>query len=481
MSGGTVTGGTFTGGDNFDQSGGAITVSGGNFNVVDNYNMSGGTYVSSGGTVNITDDVAISNGSFTVSGGNFNGGDKLTTSGGTLSFSGGTIDIEDDIELDGGTATISGGDIDAGDKFDITNASLTITGGTVDVVDDFSVNSGGSMDLQSGGVLNLQDHLLVTDGDLTVAGTITTTGDDLRLSGDANVTFNDPANASFDDIELMDDGAGGSTLTINGGTVSATDDLKFHDTADNDQIIINGGTLSVTNDIKDLDNSDASITGNGGSLEAAVIEDNALADEITVTGSGVVTEGGIEVLPVELLTFSGTVNNGRIEITWITAAEVNNELFELQRSLDGEHFEIVSVIQGNGTTNAQSTYKYYDDQILSDLVFYRLEQFDHDGKSEILPTISINTNNSSPSQNISVFPNPTATYLQVTMASKAGEGTSSISILDINGKVVWSNKDFNGFQKIDLMTLGLKEGVYLARLLQGDFQTTKRVIFKPSF
>ncbi|MEZ4850307.1 MAG: hypothetical protein R3B93_17175 [Bacteroidia bacterium] len=49
-------------------------------------------------------------------------------------------------------------------------------------------------------------------------------------------------------------------------------------------------------------------------------------------------------------------------ITWITNKEFENSHFEVERSLDGISFEVIGKINGQGTTDHQTTTKYTDQQ-----------------------------------------------------------------------------------------------------------------------
>lgn len=97
-----------------------------------------------------------------------------------------------------------------------------------------------------------------------------------------------------------------------------------------------------------------------------------------------VTENGnCSVLPIELLFFSGTINNGYNLLKWSTASEMNNNYFTIERSIDGLDWIVVDKINGAGNSNYKIDYEYKDyDFSNNETNYYRLKQTDYDGKSE---------------------------------------------------------------------------------------------------
>jgi hypothetical protein len=95
------------------------------------------------------------------------------------------------------------------------------------------------------------------------------------------------------------------------------------------------------------------------------------------------------LVPVEFTSFTASVKNGLVQINWVTATELNNTGFSIQRSTDNENFKDVAFIKGNGTTTTQSTYSYSDKSILSGKYFYRLKQLDLDGSTNLSKSIEV--------------------------------------------------------------------------------------------
>jgi hypothetical protein len=89
------------------------------------------------------------------------------------------------------------------------------------------------------------------------------------------------------------------------------------------------------------------------------------------------------IIPVELSAFNVTARaDGTMMLSWHTATETSNFGFEIERG-DGNTFERVGFVSGNGTTTEAHSYSWIDESPVSSrsdkLVYYRLRQVDTDG------------------------------------------------------------------------------------------------------
>jgi hypothetical protein len=145
-------------------------------------------------------------------------------------------------------------------------------------------------------------------------------------------------------------------------------------------------------------------------------------------------------LPVELTEFTAkAINNQFIKLNWTTTTEINNEGFELHRSLDGFHFEKIAWIPGNGNSTALNFYSYQDNNVSNGVYYYRLKQVDFDGSyafSEIRAASIVGKDNSS----LSFFiPNPAEESTKLNF-SLSKDSKVEIQIYDATGKLVFSEK-----------------------------------------
>lgn len=82
--------------------------------------------------------------------------------------------------------------------------------------------------------------------------------------------------------------------------------------------------------------------------------------------------------------FISTINSEAVSIKWSTSNEVNNDRFEIERSVDGKNRERAGEVQGNGNTTSKIDYSFDDHNAdLPKKIYYRLEQFDFSGRSHL--------------------------------------------------------------------------------------------------
>lgn len=84
-------------------------------------------------------------------------------------------------------------------------------------------------------------------------------------------------------------------------------------------------------------------------------------------------------LPVDLLSFRAHARGHDAMLEWTTASELNNDHFDVQRSLDGVDWTTVGVVPGAGTSQETHSYDLLDASPPAGTDYYRLAQIDFDG------------------------------------------------------------------------------------------------------
>ncbi|MCH8035283.1 MAG: T9SS type A sorting domain-containing protein [Bacteroidetes bacterium] len=117
-------------------------------------------------------------------------------------------------------------------------------------------------------------------------------------------------------------------------------------------------------------------------------------------GKGVYTTLITSPLPVELSSFSGIFQNGKVKLLWKTETEVNNYGFEILRfaqnnvhsepDLSGEEsWEKIGFVEGHGNSNSPKSYEFVDKNVLYGKHYYRLKQIDNDGSFEYSDVVEV--------------------------------------------------------------------------------------------
>lgn len=140
-------------------------------------------------------------------------------------------------------------------------------------------------------------------------------------------------------------------------------------------------------------------------------------------------------LPIVLLSFDATPLNGEVEVSWVTAAEINNDYFTVERSANGVDFETLHFVQGAGTTSQVNHYSVIDHEPLEGVSYYRLKQTDFNGDFEYSKIVSVITQKATLAE-IKIYPNPSNGNFHIVAA---GEKAVDYKIYDMQGRTVYSS------------------------------------------
>ncbi|MEM6264866.1 MAG: T9SS type A sorting domain-containing protein, partial [Bacteroidota bacterium] len=181
--------------------------------------------------------------------------------------------------------------------------------------------------------------------------------------------------------------------------------------------------------------------------------------------------------PVEWLAFKGEWTDEGAELSWLTATEQNNDFFQIERSVDGQLYQPIGQVDGQGNTQTVTAYHYLDAEVLSgnlqqaNRLFYRLRQVDVDGQFSYSTVVEL-TRTPSLDLEVIVFPNPASTQLtlQLPMATKA-----EVVLFNLQGHQV-AKYNLNQQYELTLSVSHLAEGKYFLRVLTEDGKVAQKVV-----
>lgn len=292
----------------------------------------------------------------------------------------------------------------------------------------------------------------------------------------------------------------GDTLTIQAGhnmAVTANNDLTAAPT-----FILVYGTLDFSNPGAKL----RLACGSGvyiapGGLVTSSGGGGGAANQITICGvevwrkadgdqSGPLTWGTIDAplltLPVELVSFEATaIDNTRVELIWITATEINNDYFTLERSSNGISWIEIAQINGAGNSSSELHYEYYDNEPLNGTSYYRLSQTDFNGDSETFDIKAVDITTVEEGQCVmTVYPNPCNAQCNVVLSECPENAMTDIvvQVIDASGNVVqqempYRNYDGSFAYSIDKSN-NLKPGIYFVRGVSNEELYTEQVVIQ---
>ncbi|MGN6294589.1 MAG: T9SS type A sorting domain-containing protein [Chitinophagaceae bacterium] len=139
-------------------------------------------------------------------------------------------------------------------------------------------------------------------------------------------------------------------------------------------------------------------------------------------------------LPVVLSDYAVNVNNNnKINISWTTAQEQDNDFFTIERSSDGINFAMLTQVNASNNPSG-SSYQHIDDNPLPGTSYYRLSQTDLNGKSVQFDIKSVTIGNSFTNK-LELYPNPARENINLRL-NDAYTGKLQVRIFSNTGQFI---------------------------------------------
>lgn len=177
-------------------------------------------------------------------------------------------------------------------------------------------------------------------------------------------------------------------------------------------------------------------------------------------------EGG--PLPVSLTSFEGTYSNGAANLKWQTSQEINNDRFEILRSMNGKDFETVGKVSASGNSSLTKEYQYQDRvNGAGGHLFYKLKQIDKNGRFVFSEVIRLNVQNVAASFHL--FPNPVVSSVTASFSAPKNT-TATLMVRNTSGQTIYSKtlSVLKGDNSVVINNAPLKTGMYYVTITGED-------------
>lgn len=212
---------------------------------------------------------------------------------------------------------------------------------------------------------------------------------------------------------------------------------------------------------------------------------------LTIDSSGYIWAGAHQngmyraegrTVPVELSSFTAEVTSNNVLLIWVTASEINNLGFEIERkvislpdgkvglqsSVSNSEYEVIGFIEGRGTRTEINHYSFVDKELIPGSYQYRLKQIDFNGSFEyynLAETIEIGL----PTEFVleQNYPNPFNPETNIGYIIPE-ETLVNISLYDVVGrkmKELINETKQPGYYTVKLKGGELSSGIYFYRLI----------------
>lgn len=182
--------------------------------------------------------------------------------------------------------------------------------------------------------------------------------------------------------------------------------------------------------------------------------------------NGIDTLGQVVVLPIDLISFEAKQHKNSIHLDWITASEINNSFFTIEKSINGREFFEIAKVKGAGNSTFSLSYTYVDHSPSEGVSYYRLKQTDYDGQNETFSPIAVKFSKRNVFDlEIEVMKNPFSDILSINVNSDI-RGDLDLKLFKLDGTLIYHSREkllednqisANGFSE-------LKQGVYFLQV-----------------
>jgi Secretion system C-terminal sorting domain len=213
------------------------------------------------------------------------------------------------------------------------------------------------------------------------------------------------------------------------------------------------------------------LTGSNGSLTFTIGE---TAVGTISSGTGTLTQGfqptlgASNPLPLNFLSLTAEIQQGKTLLEWTTTHEISTNYFVVERSADGRSFNPIATLpaQNPADPNIDNTYQATDSLPLPGTDTYRIMEVDQNGQATYSPIVSVKI---SAGLSCLVYPNPATDRLHISLTCIAAT-PATIAIYDLHGQLIASIpvQLTPGQNLFDLNMADKANGMYIVKILGLD-------------
>lgn len=183
-------------------------------------------------------------------------------------------------------------------------------------------------------------------------------------------------------------------------------------------------------------------------------------------------------LPVELLEFSGKYLPGEgNQLFWQIETDDNHLTFLLEKSQDGENFNILHQQPSVSSVEKLQEYTYLDAELESSRQFYRLRVLDANGNISTSNVVEIVSTKTGGPEITAVYPNPFTNHFTLRFSFPLEENVE-LRVTDLNGKII-RKAEVNSGATEHTLSFGdqeLPSGIYFLTLLSNQSQLVRKLL-----
>ena len=167
-------------------------------------------------------------------------------------------------------------------------------------------------------------------------------------------------------------------------------------------------------------------------------------------------------LPVQLISFDGSINDGQVTLNWATSEEIGNSHFEVYEGVgNAKNLRKIGRVPKSNSEAAIKSYSYSTVVSHCENIYYQIKSVDFDGHVDYSDII--NVQNDASTCKLNVFPHPvTQGFLNVTnMAPYTG---SMLKVISLQGQTLREMPITSEGTGVRIDTRNLQTGMYFLQV-----------------
>ena len=149
-----------------------------------------------------------------------------------------------------------------------------------------------------------------------------------------------------------------------------------------------------------------------------------------------------------------------VDVMWETAQEINNDYFEVLRSMDGERWVSLGTVSGAGNSDEAKAYEFRDAFPIAGVNHYQIKQVDYNGATSLSQVVSVEFGAKYADDGPFFHPNPCRGTLTIAPGYKA------VSLYSMNGRQVFYKTISGGGETLTFTKI--PKGLYLIMAWSGE-------------
>lgn len=180
------------------------------------------------------------------------------------------------------------------------------------------------------------------------------------------------------------------------------------------------------------------------------------------------------IVPVELISFDGKANQNHIQLHWRTASEINNQGFEIQKSLNAKDWKVIGFVEGQGNSLEINDYYFEDETTIAGRVnYYRLKQMDFDEAFEYSEVLAIYSRKGA--NDLKIFPNPSDQTFYISFDNPHRQ-LAQVRVFNQLGVQVLEQAFFSDAKQFEVMLS--QAGTYIVQVQIGSEVSHHKLVIK---